>query len=88
MPRVCFIGHKAESLNCQVGRDMTTSTTEAIFNPPYPRIVKFMQGEEDFGSEVLQCGMSILVCPLSAISFMQGKAESHQLGCIIKGHLC
>jgi hypothetical protein len=45
VPRVCFIGHKAESLNCQVGSDITASTTKAIFNLPHPRIVRFMQGE-------------------------------------------
>ena len=48
MPQVCFIGHKAESLNCQVGSDMTASTIEVIFNPPHPRIVRFMQGEVGF----------------------------------------
>ena len=59
------MGHKAESLNCQVGRDMTASTTEAIFNPPHPGIVRFMQGEVGFRQRGyrLQCGMSILVCP-------------------------
>ena len=42
------MGHKAESLNCQVGRDMTASTIEVIFNPPHPGIVRFMQGEVGF----------------------------------------
>jgi hypothetical protein len=42
------MGHKAESLNCQVGRDMTASTTEAIFNLLHPMIVRFMQGEVGF----------------------------------------
>jgi hypothetical protein len=32
VPRACFMGDKAESLYCQVRRDMTASTTEAIFN--------------------------------------------------------
>jgi hypothetical protein len=36
------MGYKAESLTCQVGRDMTASTTETIFNPPHPEIVIFM----------------------------------------------
>jgi hypothetical protein len=42
VPRVCFIGHKAESLNCQVGSDITASTTEAIFNPPHPGTVSLL----------------------------------------------
>ena len=65
VPRACFMGHKAESLNCQVGRDMTASTTEAIFNPLHSGIVRFMQGEVGFRQRGyrLQCGMSILVYP-------------------------
>jgi hypothetical protein len=80
-PRGCRIkyrgrmGHKAESLNCQVGRDMTASTTEAMSNPPHPGIVKFTQGEVGFRQQGcrLQCGMSNPVCPLSVIHARQGR---------------
>jgi hypothetical protein len=47
------MGHKAESLNCQVRSNITASTTKAIFNLLHPRIVRFMQRKEDFGSKVL-----------------------------------
>jgi hypothetical protein len=59
------MGHKAESLNCQVRRDMTASTTKAIFNPLHSEIVRFMQREVGFQQRGyhLQCGMSILVYP-------------------------
>ena len=74
------MGHKAEPLNCQVGRDMTACTTHAIFNPPHPGIVRFMQGEVEFRQRGyrLQCSMSILVCPERG-TFMRGKTESHHL---------
>ena len=39
------MGHEAESLSCKVRRDMTASTTKAIFNPLHPKIVRFMQGK-------------------------------------------
>jgi hypothetical protein len=67
---------------------MTASTTEAIFNPPHPGIVRFMQGEEDFGSEVLQCGMSILVCPLSVIHSCEARQNLTIWVRTIGGHLC
>jgi hypothetical protein len=65
-------------LNCQVRRDITASTTKAIFNLLYPRIVRFIQGEVGFQQQgyCLQCSISILVCPLSIVSFIQGKVES------------
>lgn len=85
VPRACFMAHKAESLNCQVGRRMTAGITGAIFNPPDPGIVRFMQLREDFGNETTVCSVA---WPLSVESFMQDKAESHRLGfIIIRGHL-
>jgi hypothetical protein len=68
MPRMCFIEHKTESLNCQVRRDMT-SNTKAIFSPL-----------QSWNGEIHAGGGRLPSSPLSVVSFMRGKAESHQLG--------